>query len=130
LNTWFQPEHHRGAWLRSLSNGRPEVAALVRQRLTDVRLPEGACRLEPPRWVWLLAYTAAVATAAIGFRALPLPVIYQIRGTLLMSLFLLAVAVTVWRKECQRRRLQVVTAIRKALETEGARLAAILEGRD
>src|SRR5882724_6297763 len=61
LNTWFQPEHHRGAWLRALSNVRPEVAATLRQGLTDIRLPQRSYRLAPPRWAGPLVYAATVA---------------------------------------------------------------------
>lgn len=99
----------------------------MRQRLTEIRLPDDAYRLAPPRWAEVLAYAAAVATAAICFRASSLPALYRITGTLLTSVFLLAIAFVLRRRERHRRRLQTVATVRKALEQEGARLAAILE---
>jgi len=127
LNTWFQPEHHRGAWLRALSNVRPEVAATLRQGLTDIRLPQRSYRLAPPRWAGPLVYAATVAAPFLWFRTSSLPVMYQLVGSVAVSLLLLAIGVAAWRWERRRRRRQAVAAIRECLDVEGARLPAILE---
>jgi hypothetical protein len=126
LNTWFQPEHHRGAWLRALSNVRPEAAAAVRQGLTEIRVPNR--EFEPARayWARLPAYATASAAAGICFREVLLPEANPTALILLVPIFLLAVTIIVWRKERRRRRLQAAAAVRKGLEHEGARLAAIL----
>jgi hypothetical protein len=127
LNTWFQPEHHRGAWLRALSKARPEAGATLRHHLAEIRLSGQTGTPAPRRWACVLAYAATVAVAAICFGLSPLPVRYRVMGALFTSLFLLAVAIVIWRRARDRRRHQIIGSICKALADEGVRLAAILQ---
>jgi len=126
LNTWFQPEHPRGAWLRALSNDRPEAAATLRQRLTEIQFPERH-DVPAPLWLWMLALTAIAAVILICFRLTSLPAMVRTSGTLVISLLVVTAGVLVWRRELRRRRLHFLAAVMEVLEREGARLAAILE---
>jgi hypothetical protein len=126
LDTWFRPEHHRGDWLRNLSNINPEVAATVRQRLTAVQLPSGRYKLTPPHWIGSSSYAAGVAGIVLCFHVLPISPVYSITGIVMVSLLLLVIGLAVWRKECMRRRIRVVVAVREALENEGKAIAAII----
>ena len=127
LNTWYQPEHPRGAWLRAVSDVRPEAAAALRAKLAAIPLPDRAYRLSPARPVGILAYAAAVAVIAAAFRMSSLPAIYQAAGWASVSLLLGPMGAAAWRRLRYRRRLQAAADIRGALEREGARLAAILD---
>jgi hypothetical protein len=129
LNTWFQPEHHRGAWLRALSNDRPEVAATIRQRLTEMRLPDCSYSLAPPLWAGLLLYGATIAAAALCLRATSLRTTDQAGVVIILSLLLAPMGLAVWRWESHRRRRHVAGTIRGIMEPEGVRLAAILQDR-
>jgi hypothetical protein len=127
LNKWFQPEHGRGAWMRDFSASSPEAAATLRQRLTEIRLPDRNLTLALPYWTGLLLYGGSVAAIALALRMLSASTIWQVAGIALAGLIVWPIAVALWKRIRRKRHRRAIAGIRKALEVEGERLAVILD---